>query len=134
MHNLQQRAHWLGAPQFFNLNRACCAVDQAFGGACTYLVGSSLERRDYRDVDVRVILDDEHYDRLFPGLVGHNEELHPLWSVMCASIVLYLSQHSGLPIDFQIQRRTQANERYPMREHPRNAVGIFLSYNVERAK
>lgn len=126
------RAHWLTCPEFFNLNQACRVVDEAFGGLVTYLVGSCLKKRDYRDVDVRVILADEDYDRLFPGLAGHNENYHALWSLMCSSIALYLAHHSGLPVDFQIQRRSQANKLYPTKEgHPRNGIGVFVRYKDE---
>jgi len=115
-----ERANWLPAPHFFNLNQACCVIAQAFNGG-VFLVGSCLERRDYRDVDVRAILDDEEYDRLFPDC---HQQHNALWSVMCSSISLYLSQHSGLPVDFQIQKRSKANET----EHGRrNALGLFIS-------
>jgi hypothetical protein len=107
----------------FRLHHACAVLVQAFG-VCTYLVGSSLERRDFRDVDVRTILADEDFDRMFPGMVGHNPERSALWSLVCTSISLYLSEASGLPVDYQIQRRTDANEEHKGR---RNALGIFYA-------
>ena len=116
-----QRASWIGAPQAFDLNQACLPIAHAFGH-CVYLVGSALKRRDYRDVDVRVLLQDEAYDRLFPGITEAQQH-HPLWSVLCASISLWLSQHSGLPVDFQIQRVSHANRDYP--KQPRHALGFF---------
>lgn len=116
-----KRANYIGAPQMFELNQACRIVTEAFGGNCPFLVGSSLEKRDYRDVDVRLILDDEEFGRLFGSVdaVAYN----PLWSLMCSSISLWLSKHSGLPVDFQIQQRTAANEDKGQRQ----AIGIFLS-------
>jgi len=60
------RANWIGAPEMFNLNMACRALVDAFGWNI-FLVGSSLEHRDFRDVDVRCMLDDAEFDRLFPG-------------------------------------------------------------------
>lgn len=124
----KRRAHWLPSPHFFNLNLACSIINRAFpkGFGC-YLVGSSLERRDYRDVDVRYIMDDEGYDQLFKT---QGEWNNPLWSLMCQSISLWLSQQSGLPIDFQIQRQTQANELHPGAAR-RNALGYFLDYPGE---
>lgn len=122
------RSNYLPAPHFFLLNHACCIVNDAFDGLCCYLVGSCLLRRDYRDVDVRVILDDEHFDRLFPGATcgaSHAPQRHPLWSLMCTSIALMLKDQTGLPIDFQIQRQTQANEQF---NGHRDALGIFLGY------
>lgn len=115
------RANYIGAPEFFELNQACVILTEAFGHN-VYLVGSSIERRDYRDVDVRCILEDDEYTRLFtdPLFTTHN----PLWSLMCCSISLWLSKRTGLKIDFQFQQQTTANDTYPAR--PRHALGIFL--------
>jgi len=44
--------------------------------------------------------------------------------VMCSSISLYLSQHSGLPVDFQIQQASNANAQYA---GPRHALGPLLA-------
>jgi hypothetical protein len=46
---------------------------------------------------------------------------------MCSAISLYLSQHSGLPVDFQFQRRTEANAEY---DGNRSALGIFVAPQV----
>ena len=123
------RPHYVPAPHFFQLNHACTLINRAFGGLGCYLVGSSLRTRDYRDVDVRLILADDEYDRLFRDRDG-NGWLNALWSLQCVSISLWLSQQTGLPVDFQIQRMTQANERHPSGK--RNALGIFLDYPGER--
>lgn len=118
-----KRANYIAAPHYFNLNQACRTLTEAFGFN-VYLVGSALTTRDHRDVDVRCILPDEHYARLFPGLSG-NPSLNALWSVMCSSISLWLSQATGLPVDFQIQQQTEANAEFPgaAGRHP---LGIFL--------
>lgn len=116
-----KRANYIPAPHFFNLNMACRTLTEAFG-YCIYLVGSSTERRDYRDVDVRCILSDEEYARLFPGITG-NAGLNAFWSILSSSISLYLSQHSGLPVDFQFQQQTKANAEY---NGPRHPLGIFI--------
>lgn len=129
-----KRANYVPAPHFFALNHACSLLNRALGGFGCYLVGSSLERRDYRDVDVRFILSDEEFDRLFrvrpedaeSGAAGW---LNPLWSLMCTSISVWLREQTGLPVDFQIQRQTQANEKHP---GTRSALGIFLDYPGER--
>lgn len=127
-----KRANYIGVPQFFNLNQACRVITEAFG-FCVYLVGSSLRTKDYRDVDVRCILADEEFDRLFPNCVGDPKlpmHLDARWSIICSSISLYLSQHSGLPIDFQIQRQTQANAEH---KGPRNALGLFVRRETPRS-
>jgi hypothetical protein len=49
---------------------------------------------------------------------------------MCSSISEWLAKRSGLPIDFQIQRRTDANKEYG--GQLRNAIGLF--YATESAK
>lgn len=124
-----KRANYLPAPAFFELNHACKMVNEAFAqreGVCCYLVGSSLENREYRDVDVRAILPDDEFDRLFPAAKTSEPHLDATWSLMCASLALWLQQRTGLPVDFQFQRRTQANEQHPDAE--RHALGIFLAY------
>ncbi len=119
-----KRANYIGAPEFFCLNEACRIVEEAFNfGVGTYLVGSSLTTRDHRDVDIRTILPDAEYDRLFPEKFG-SDWRHPLWSLMCSSIAGYLADRTGLKIDFQIQRMTNANEEYPAPEHQRCALGL----------
>jgi hypothetical protein len=127
-----KRANFIGAPQIFNLNQACSTLTAAFGHTI-YLVGSAIERRDYRDVDVRCILDDVEYDRMFPGLFkdgkrNSSSQYNALWSIMCSSISLWLAQASGLPVDFQIQRQTEANSEYP--NQSRHPLGIWLQYDA----
>ena len=64
----RERANYVAAPAYFNLNQACVVVNRAlnpFGGFGCYLVGSSLYRKDHRDVDVRFLMSDEGYDRMF---------------------------------------------------------------------
>lgn len=115
------RANFIGAPQFFHLNNACTILNAAFGYH-NYLVGSAIERRDFRDVDVRCIMPDEAYARLFPGLTG-NPSVNAHWSLVCAAISEWLSHRTGLPIDFQIQMQTEANAEF---SGPRSALGLFI--------
>jgi hypothetical protein len=123
----KQRANWLPAPHYFNLNAACAIINKAFeSGFGCYLVGSSLERRDHRDVDVRYIMGDAEFDRMFR--CGGERAHDALWSLMCLSISLWLSQQSGLPVDFQVQRQSDANAKHTGN---RSALGIFLAYPGE---
>lgn len=115
-----QRASYIGAPAVLRLNHAVLIVARAFDST-PFLVGSALERRDYRDVDVRVILDDAEFDRLFPDAPPATH-MHPLWSLLCAAISDWLAAATGLPVDFQVQRQTDANDQYP---GPRSALGIY---------
>lgn len=114
------RANYLPAPAVFHLDHACAMIHDAFDD-CPYLVGSSLVKRDYRDVDVRLILADEKFDHHFPDAY-RAPRYHPLWSLMCSTISDWLARQSGLPVDFQIKRRTEANIQYPGQ---RQALGMF---------
>lgn len=93
----------LSTLDWYRLNRACEPVWDAFGG--TYLVGTAATGGEFRDVDVRTILADDDFDRL----CGKRS----VWTLLCVSIGLTLREATGLPIDYQIQRRTEANEKYP---------------------
>jgi hypothetical protein len=46
----------------FDLHNACAIIAQAYPECGVYLVGSSIQRRDFRDVDVRCMLPDEMFD------------------------------------------------------------------------
>lgn len=120
-------AHYLTTTTYFKLDVSCIPLWAAFGGGIggVYLVGSVLRKPDWRDVDIRAILDDAEYDRLFPVTDRHGENAQ--WKLICIAISQYLSSVTGLPIDFQLQRQTNANERYPKAEgHQRNAIGLFV--------
>lgn len=119
------RANWVPAPHFFELNLACRALVDAYG-AHVYLVGSAIARRDYRDVDVRMILPDADFASLFPGLSGSSPSHDARWSLLCSAISLWLSKRSGLPVDFQIQQMTEANSwSGQSKGHPRHPLGLF---------
>lgn len=108
----KKRATQLSVPEMFRLNHACRVLSAAFGFH-NYHVGSSLENPNYRDVDVRCILDDEDYDRL----IGANE--HRL-GLLNAALSEWLQSRTNLPVDFQFQRMTNANQEFDGR---RNFVG-----------
>ncbi|QDQ93694.1 hypothetical protein FND50_25020 [Rhodococcus sp. WB9] len=78
-----------------------------------YLVGSCLERADYRDVDIRVLLDDERYDALFP-----RPGSDPLRHLIEDRLTDHYVAMTGLRVDFQIQRQSNANEKYRGVRHP----------------
>lgn len=91
------------------LDLAAAHIERVFPGS-TYLVGSVERGEPYRDVDVRTILADEDFDALFG-------EAELLWGLVCLGLTAWLREQTGLPIDYQIQRRTEANEKHP---GPRN--------------
>lgn len=122
------RANWVGAPEMYNLDLAVCSLAEAFGSHF-YHVGSSLQRRDWRDVDVRCILPDDEYDRLFPlAVVGvHSQFRDARLLAMNAAFSEWLRKACGLPVDFQFQRQTQANEEFP---GTRSALGMH--FDIQR--
>ena len=119
------KANHVGAPKIFQLELCCQQLNRAFDGHC-YLVGSSNERADWRDIDIRLMLDDDAFDRLFPNARGkdslHEHDLR--WLIMTTSISEWLSRVTGLPVDFQFQRQTQANKQHP---GMRQAIGMVFS-------
>ncbi len=115
------KVNHVGAPAVFELELACQELNRAFrdGYGC-YLVGSSLERPDWRDVDVRMILPDEDFDKLFPGAESH-WEFDPRWIIITTSISQWLAKRTGLPVDFQFQPQTHANSAH---KGARHALGL----------
>lgn len=86
-------------------------------GHVPYHVGSSLDRKDWRDVDVRLILPDDEFEALFGTnrSAGTNRRL----SAVTLAFSALGKEMTGLPVDFQIQPETHANEKYP---GPRSAL------------
>lgn len=108
-------ASYLSPHQMHRLDLACAPVRNAFPNHGPYLVGSVNERADFRDVDVRVVLVDKQWDRMFgKGTADDRGEAHgdPRWQLLCAALSEWISAVSGLPVDFQIQRMTEANTSY----------------------
>src|SRR6478609_9509604 len=70
----------VGAPACFALEAACQDINRAFGGFGCYLVGSALERPDWRDIDVRFIMSDDEFTAEFPHtLKSGTWEFDPKW-------------------------------------------------------
>lgn len=121
----RRKANHIGAPACFELELACKHLREAFGGFGVYQVGSSLDRADWRDVDLRMILPDDEFAALFPNAGPSGQwEQDPRWLVMTVAIAAWLKEMTGLPIDFQFQPQGHANERHP---GPRNALGLRIS-------
>ncbi len=87
-------------------------------GHVPYHVGSSLSSKQWRDVDVRLILPDDEFDALFGG-PGRSAETDPKLGAITLAFAALGQQMTGLPIDFQIQPQSWANEKYP---GPRSAL------------
>lgn len=109
----------VGMPQALRLAQFGDDVRAAFGEVA-YHVGSSLMQKDgWRDVDVRVLLSDEDWDA--QGF-GPSRDVHTnaKWRAITLAWSAYGRALTGLPIDFQLQRRTDAN-----REFPKNRSALF---------
>lgn len=122
------RADYLQKDAAFRLVMAAKTICEAYPESLgVFLVGSVLERPDYRDVDVRCMLRDDDFDALFPGVhMRHEtgEPWHPRFTLLCFSVTAWLRHMTDLPIDFQFQRMTQANAKYGNKR--RNAIGNVL--------
>lgn len=125
----RHKASFIGAPAVFALELACQHLNRAFGGFGCYLVGSALQRPDWRDVDVRLVLKDDEFLALFPDVIleAHNWEFDPRWLIMTTAISDQLRKVTGLPVDFQFQAQGPANARH---KGPRSALGLSFSGNV----
>ncbi len=89
---------------------------EVFGWA-TYLVGTAMGPRDGkppRDIDVRTIVDDKQYDRLRKAIGAKGI------AFLGIAIGQYLASLTDLPIDYQLQRMTEANA---LHDGPRSPLG-----------
>ena len=99
------KTNLLTTVELYNLDDACSLIRRAFGHP-PYLVGSAGfgEAASYRDVDVRLMLDDEEFAAACPA--------RERWELLCVAISAYLHERTGLPVDFQVQRMTEAKARF----------------------
>lgn len=109
----------VGMPAALHLEAFGREINDAFGHL-PYLVGSAAVGKQWRDVDVRLILPDPEFDALFPDHTYPSRH-DGRWGLLCAAISELARQRTGLPVDFQIQCATFANDRF---DGPRLALGI----------
>lgn len=103
------RITYLVQSDFERLEEWCRNVRRIF--KCPpYLVGSVLQRPDFRDVDLRLILPDERFDAEWSDRVRVR--------LMNRAISTWGQRETGLPIDFQIQRQTEANGKFSGMRNP----------------
>ena len=108
----------LSPPMLHRLDLACHHISEVFGGwNGPFLVGSVQERTAAlgSDVDLRLVLDDEVYDALMAGAP------EGFATLLDFALGAYVRELTGLPIDFQVQRMTEANERHAGKQ--RNPLG-----------
>lgn len=130
---------YVGVPTIFKLELACQTIEAAF---CThekfagvYLVGSSLERPDFRDVDVVCMLDDDTFAKLFPdatfsrGKGAASFEFDARWQLMTVMMSDWLTGQIGMQVDFKFQPMTWANAHH---SGHRQALGLRMVSPRER--
>ncbi len=119
----KRRATFVGMPWMPKLDYFGFIVWEAFDST-PYLVGSALNRREYRDVDVRVILTDEDFAARFgEGMIATEHLTNPPLAAMNMAFSALGAEVTGLPIDFQVDQMTRANAEH---DGPRNALGLHL--------
>ena len=77
-----------------------------------WLVGSVLQRRDFRDVDVRLVLDDDD------ALLAEPDRLR----LLNVGLSVWAQQMTGLPVDFQFQSSSEW-VKHSDEGHRRNPLG-----------
>ena len=97
-------ASYLSPPDFHRLNWACQPVRAAFPTYGVFLVGSVTERPDFRDIDLRIIVPDATFNRLFPSRARKL-----LLDIALSDLV---ARAAGLPwpIDLQFQPQSEAQD------------------------
>lgn len=106
-----------GMPAGIWLNKFGVIVTDYFGHTA-YQVGSSLTGKDWRDVDVRLILPDDEFTARFGAVQG--AEVNPKLAAVTLAFCALGAHMTGLPVDFQIQAQSHANGRYG--DRPRSAL------------
>lgn len=107
--------HYLLYSEWQLLNEWCKQVRwmfRDFDNVGLFMVGSVLTKRDYRDVDIRLMLADQAFVDHFPKSYR---------DYLSLSVSLWGQKATGLPIDFQVQQMFSANEQH---KGKRNAIGV----------
>ena len=116
------RASYLSPPDFHRLDWACRPIYVAFQTP-PYLVGSVLHRPDFRDIDLRLILDDEIFKAMIP-----NDEIGLLLNIALSGLIAHTANQPA-SIDFQIQQMTAANNEFG--GQLRNPMGVRLQWRTQ---
>ena len=96
---------------------------EAAWGETGYLVGSSQTSATWRDVDIRVMLSNEEYERRL-GPQWRTGKRHQLLSYRAEMLAWSTlgQKMTGLPIDFQVERLSEADALWPT--GPRTPIGM----------
>lgn len=121
---MSERNNYLSVSEL-PLLRAWASEVKLMFGSMPYQVGSSLVRKDWRDVDVRVMLDKDEYD----ALVESGVDLYYL----NLSVSLWGQKVTGLPIDFQVQDGHSADQDYGDQRRDPCGIGPRAHQDSRRA-
>lgn len=100
----------VGMPAWLYLNLFGSLVNDVFD-SWPYLVGSATWSKRWRDIDVRLILSDDEYEH-WVGKIRQPESTNRRWVTLNMAFSALGERITGLPIDFQIQQMTYANQEY----------------------
>lgn len=98
----RKRCSYLTPHELRRLDWACHPIAKRFDDL-PYLVGSCMQREDFRDIDIRLILPDEQ----LAAMTGGNQERHYLLNVAFTTFIESMVRLRK-PIDFQFQSATEA--------------------------
>ena len=119
----------VGMPAWIKLNEFGRILRDAFPGGIPYLVGTAAYgKSDWRDVDVRMMLNDTEWNRLLGPDEVECQGMRYLGRTGAYALAFSElgRQMTGLPIDFQLQRQERANALYG------KSARIPLGANVEK--
>ncbi len=108
----------VGGPNYTKLQAWGRMLKEVFG-EMPYLVGSSTTSKQFRDVDVVVMMSNEKFF-LWAGPHGKRGVR---WQALCASFSAWGKEITGLNIDFKIQQVLDANKQH---KGTRMAIGIEI--------
>jgi len=112
----------VGFPATLRLHEFGHKIYQAFG-RWPYHVGSSVMlKTGWRDVDVRLMLEDELYESMGLGNPKRPQN-NAKWCALCQAFSSWGREITGLPIDFQIQQLSLANKEEG--ENVRSFLGLI---------
>lgn len=99
----------VGMPEWLKLKQFG-AIASSFFDAPAYLVGSAARGKEWRDVDVRVMLEYWSYFEMFGKGIPPGSGAK--WEATCLAFAALGREMTGLPIDFQVQIEGSAKLRY----------------------
>jgi hypothetical protein len=113
----------IGPPESLRLHLFGELIEEAWS-ELGYLVGSSQRGEPWRDIDVRVMVSNDAFARFFGSdwQTGRRHQ-NPGWRAHMLAWSTLGQQLTGLPIDFQVERLSEANA--VRSGEPRNPIGLW---------